>query len=237
MNERTGLLPAIGLTLHTSGLHLLTWRLTAMWQWGVLAFTLAINIGVAAIVEERMYTGALLSIYTLVCIGFMGAMHQALSFALGFSVPRRRYHLATAWSAVVQAYLYAVILTVLLAVEQVTGGWGVDLVFFGLPFLVAGNAVAQVVVYAGPLVLLSFVGMACGLVFKRWGAVGMYALTLGSVLVCGLATLALTRPGAPAAMGEWLTAQSVLVGWGVWPLVVAVGLGVWDHRIIRRVTP
>jgi hypothetical protein len=237
MNERAGLLPAIDRTLHTSRLHLLFLPSSWPYLFGVPAFALAVNVAIAALVDEPMYTGGILSLYGIVFVSFIGQMHQVLSFALGFSVPRRRYHLASAWVAVSQAYLFGIGLAALLAVERSTGGWGVDLVFFGLPFLAAGNPAGQVLVYAGPLVLVSFLGMAWGLVYKRWGVPGLYTSMALSLVAGAVATYLLTRPGAWTATGAWLTAQSPVILLGLWPLVLAAGLGVWDHVIIRRVTP
>jgi hypothetical protein len=52
-------------------------------------------------------------------------------------------------------------------VEGETGGWGVDLDFFRLPFLETGNPLTQMLVYAVPLLLFAATGTVWGAVVKR----------------------------------------------------------------------
>lgn len=88
-----------------------------------------------------------------------------------------------------------------------------------------------------PFVLLSFLGLAIGVVFKRWGQMGMYVLGMASaVLVGGLAVLA-TMLGWWAAMGRFIAAQSTAGLLAGYPLALAVLFAAAGYLLIRRATP
>jgi len=72
----------------------------------------------------------------------------------------------------------------LLLVERATDGWGVGLPFFG-GFWVMDNPILQVLVYVVPLLVLAFLGMAVGVMYKRFGSLGLYALIIGTILGFG----------------------------------------------------
>ena len=61
-----------------------------------------------------------------------------------------------------------------------------DLPFFGISFMDTGNVVTQTLVYAGPFVVTGGIAAVYGLVGKRWGANGVFAAVLLSVVVPGL---------------------------------------------------
>ncbi|MGH4026452.1 MAG: hypothetical protein ACRDRV_17895 [Pseudonocardiaceae bacterium] len=156
-----------------------------------------------------------------------------MSAIVRMSAVTKRYGRVTALDGV----SYGVVLYLLLQAEQATGGWGMSVNFYGLPFLLQDNPVLQVLVYAVPFLFLSFLGIAIGVVFKRWGQLGMYILGVASaLLVGGLAVLA-TMLGWWPAPGRFLadqTAFSLLAGY---PLALAVLIAAAGYLLIRHATP
>lgn len=214
------------------------WPAAVAWPWGILASAFAINLAIFAVVPEsdsgENTTGGLLSIYFVVAVAFLQFMTQFLPFLLGLGVTRKRFFGTIALAAVLQALVYGVALTGFKAIENATAGWGLDLSFFGIPFLVVDNPVLQVLVYAGPFLLMAFAGTMLGVVFTRWGTRGLYLLTLGGLFALGGAVFLLTwRRGWPA-FGDWFVDSSTLALFAGWPVVVAAVLAAVSFGIVRR---
>ena len=140
--------------------------------WGIMASSLAINIfiwGVADIAGQtngQGSTGGVASLYGTLCIVYMQAVPGRLPFAMGLSLIRRTFYLGTSLFAALQSLAYGVVLYALLLVERGTGGWGVGLRFFR-GFWVVDNPFLQVLIYAVPILVLAFLGVAVGVVYKR----------------------------------------------------------------------
>jgi len=133
-----------------------------------------------------------------------------LSLAMGLSLTRRVFYLGTALFAAIQSFAYGLVLYVLMLVERGTGGWGV-----GLPFL----------------------GMAVVVVYKRFGAVGLYALTIGAILGFGGLGVLITWQDSWTGVEGWFSQQStagLLVGW---PLLLGVLFAAAGYLGLRRVVP
>jgi hypothetical protein len=182
-------------------------------------------------------TGAILSIYLVMLIAHVQTITQAFPFAIGMSVTRRAFYSGTALLVTAQAVVFGIVLLVLGYIEQATGGWGVNVRMVALPFLVESNPFAQWLVYAVPFLTFSAVGVFAGVVFKRWGAIGVYVLGIGAVLVLGgLATLVTWQQWWPV-VGSFFTQQSTFALLTVYPFVLAVVLGGAGWAAIRRATP
>jgi hypothetical protein len=95
---------------------------------------------------------------------FISAITQLFPFAMGISATRRTFYAVVATYATGQALLFGLAMYLLSVVEGETGGWGVGLDFFRLPFLETGNPLTQTLVYAVPLLLFAATGTV-------WGAV------------------------------------------------------------------
>ena len=68
----------------------------------------------------------------------MLSIGRSLPFALALGVSRRSYYIGTALLAVALAAVYGLALTVLQVIERATGGWGVGLHFFRVPYILTG---------------------------------------------------------------------------------------------------
>jgi hypothetical protein len=221
---------------------------TVNWFW-IFAFplvlllvTFLLNVGIFAAIgdvapPEGRITGALLSIYIVMIPTHLQTMTQVFPFALGLSATRRSFYAATGLVVGAQSVLFGVLLLLLGRIETATGGWGVDLRFFGLPFLLQDGLLAQWLVYTVPFLALSAIGVFAGVVFKRWGQLGVYALTVGSgVALAGLAIVVTWQRWWPA-VGSFFTNQSTFALLAGYPLVIAIVLGGAGWLAIRRATP
>ncbi|TLW93316.1 hypothetical protein FFT09_07855 [Saccharomonospora piscinae] len=208
----------------------------------ILLMVLLFNIGIAYLVtdlggDDQMSTGALAALYITMLISHIQTMTQMFPFAVGLSVTRRAFFGATALVVVGQALAYGILLTLLKYVESATNGWGFDLTFFALPFLSQDNAVLQTLVYAAPLMLLSFFGVWLGIVFKRWGQYGVWALGIGlSAILVGLLFL-IHSQNWWGAVGRFFTEHSALALLAGYPALLALLFAGAGYLTTRRAVP
>jgi hypothetical protein len=221
---------------------------TVNWFW-IFAFppllllvVLVINLGLFAAIgdvtpPEGRTTGAVLSIYMVMLVAHLQTMTQVFPFALGLSVTRRAFYAGTGLVVGAQSVLFGALLLLMGRIETATGGWGINLKFFALPFVHQDNLLAQWLVYTVPFVALSSIGVFAGVVFKRWGQPGVYALTIGTSLVLAGAAIVVTWQRWWPSVGSFFTDQSIFSLLVVYPLVVAILLGFGGWLAIRRATP
>lgn len=208
----------------------------------VLALVLLANIvifgavGESAPPDDRV-TGALMSIYIVMLIAHVQTMTQVFSFTVGLSVTRRTFFGATALVIVGQSLAYGVLLYLLRLAEQVTGGWGLDLTFFALPFTTQNNPLFQILVYTVPFLFVSFIGVWVGIVFQRWGQPGIWALGIAvGVLVMALVALVTWQQWWPT-VGQFFEKQPTLALFAGYPLVLAAVLAAAGYLTTRRAVP
>jgi hypothetical protein len=210
--------------------------------WLVVGISFAINLAIWGLADidaqdGDSVTGGLASLYITVVVVFAQTLTQVFPFALGLSLSRRTYYLGTALAALGQALVFGLALTVLTAVENATNGWGVGLDFWAPGALDVGNPVLQLVVFTVPLLACCFLGIGIGVVFKRWGASGMYALLLTTLVVVGAAVVLLTWRKAWGDTWSWLTDRSVETMTIGLPAVLAVALAAITYRGLQRTVP
>jgi hypothetical protein len=211
--------------------------------WGIVASSFAINLAIWGVGDVAAQspgdgsTGGLLSLYITVVVVFIQAVTHMLPFAMGLSLSRRDFYLGSAAAAGVQAVGYGVALTVLTAFENATDGWGMRLHFWAPGPIDVGNPFLQFVVFTVPLVACAFLGMAIGVVFKRWGAPGLYVLTLATLLLGGLLAVWATWQSAWGDVFSWLGDRSVPSLTIAMPAVLALVLAGVTFMGIRRAVP
>ncbi|MCW0216071.1 MAG: hypothetical protein OJJ54_22205 [Pseudonocardia sp.] len=208
--------------------------------WVILGTAFVINLIIFALVPDTgdpKITGAIMSIYIFMLIAHLQSMTQVFPFALGLSVTRRDFFAGTSLLIVAQSVVQGILLTILLAVEEATGGWGMGLHFFGIPFLVQDNWFLQVLVYTVPFLFFSFVSIFAGTVFKRWGQFGMYVLSIGTVVLGGAAAVLITWQNAWGSIGRFFADSSPLALFAGYPAILAVLLAAVGYLALRRATP
>ncbi len=227
--------------LDVARVQLVAWPTAVGWPFGILAIAFAANLAIfgslGAEVTENSSTGGLLAIYIVFFVAYVQSVTQFFPFASALSVTRREFFAGTGLLALAQAFAFAAVLVVLRLVEDATGGWGMSLEFFAVPYLVHDNLLLQLVVYAVPFVVLAMVGMFLGVVYKRWGSNGMFALVLLSGALLGGWIAVTTWRSAWPAVGEWLTTTSPAAMVAGWPALVAVIVGGLAYLGLRRAEP
>ncbi|MGH3315210.1 MAG: hypothetical protein ACRDO0_03620 [Nocardioidaceae bacterium] len=222
-------------------MNLVGWPAAVAWPWGILLAAWAVNLviwyAIPASARDNSQTFGIISIYIVTMIAFITVITQLFPFAMGISATRKTFYAAVATYATGQALLFGLAMYLLSVVERATDGWGVDLDFFGLPFLDTGNPLTQMLVYAVPLLLFATTGTVWGAVVKRWGNNGTMGLLLVSVLGVGGLVAWLTWQQQWGAFAGWFADQSasaLFIGWPLLPVVLLLGGG---YVILRRTVP
>ncbi|SNS87119.1 hypothetical protein SAMN04488107_4089 [Geodermatophilus saharensis] len=228
--------------LAAARLHLMNPVLTVGIPWGIALLSFCVNLALWATVgvgEESpgATTGGVASLYITVLVVFVQSVTQIMPFAMGMSLSRRTFYLGTALAAVGVALAYGAVLAVLAAVEGATGGWGVGLSFWAPGRLDVDNAALQVLVSGAPLLAAAFLGVAIGVVVKRWGPTGLWSLVVGAILFFGGLAILVSWQRAWGDVGSWLVAQSVVTLAVAIPLVVVLVTAALAFAGLRRVVP
>jgi hypothetical protein len=204
--------------------------------WAILAFTFVVNLIISAAIPQRQsYTGALASIYIILC--FFGAMiiSRSLPFGLALGMSRRSFYTGTALLAVTVAAVYGLALTVLQAIERATGGWGVAMHYFRVPYILAGPWYLTWLTSFVGLALLSVYGMWFGIVYRRWNLTGLLAFVAAQVTVLLAAALIITWAHAWPGVGRFFTSLTAAGLTGLLA-VLAAALLAGGYATIRRAT-
>lgn len=207
--------------------------------WGVLLSAFLVNLLVFGLIPdtgELRITGALASIYVFVFVAFLITMTQVFPFALGLSVTRKDFFAGTSLLIVLQSLGFGIVLTILLAIEQATDGWGLRLHFMGVPFLLTGNWFTQVIVYAAPFLLVSYASVFFGTVYKRWNQAGMWVLSIGGILLVGGGAALITWLGLWPAIGRFFTRTPIMLLIAGYPTLLAALAAGASFLILRRAT-
>lgn len=211
--------------------------------WMVVGAAFLINLLIFGLIRANTadgdpgVTGALAALYFAAGIAHLQTTTQTFPFALSLGITRRNFYLGAGLVLLAETIVHSVLLTVMLAIERSTGGWGLDLRFFGPEFVVQSNPLAQVAAYGGPLLALGFIGMMVGTLFKRWGQIGVYAAAIGTTLVLGGLVVLVTWQQWWGAVGTFFTTTPTMLLLAVYPLVIAVLAGIGGYLLVRRATP
>ena len=226
--------------IRATRLYLIAWPGTVAGPWAILLSAFVINLMIFAALRGHVdspFTGGLASVYIMVMLVFVQAMGRQFSFALGFSLTRRTYYLATIVFSIAQALVFAVALYLLRLLENATDGWGVNLPFYGVRGTAIDNPLGQIAAYAAPFILLAALGTLVGAIYSRWGSRGLFVAGILTILGGGLAAALVTYWRVWADIGAWFTDQSRLALLAGWPVVLAVAVSSGAYLIIRRATP
>jgi hypothetical protein len=204
--------------------------------WGIMAFSFLVNVVIAAAVPDQpIHTGGLATIYVFLLVCGAASMTRALPFGLMLGVSRRSYYLGTALLIAALGVVYGIGLTVLQEIERVSGGWGVSLHFFRVPWIMDGPWYLTWLTSFVLLVLFFLYGMWYGLVYRRWGLLGLVTFIAAQVLVALAVVVAVSLTHDWDAFGQFFTTltEPALVGILA---AVAAALGLGGFSTIRRVT-
>jgi hypothetical protein len=218
--------------------HMVDRLLYLAWPWGILAFSFMVNLVIAALApagQAGNYTGGLVSIYCFLLVCGALSMTKMLPFGLMMGVSRRAYYLGTALLVAVLGVAYGLALTVLQAAERATGGWGVSLHFFRVPWIMNGPWYQTWATSLVLLVLFFLYGMWYGLVYRRWSLPGLVTFIAAQVLVALAAVVAVSLTHDWAAVGHFFSTAGAPALTGVLA-AVALAMGLGGFSTMRRVT-
>jgi hypothetical protein len=221
--------------------------------WMVMGFAFAVNViifatnpasqhtvatanGLVSVAStDGRYTGALSSFFIMFLVLGLVGISRSLPFGLALGVSRRSYYAGTALLAVALAAADGLALTGLQAIERATGGWGVHMGFFRVPYLLNGPWYLTWLTSFVGLALLFVYGMWFGIVWRRWNLAGTLAFIAAQVTVLLGAALAVTWAHGWAGVGHFFTGLTAAGLTGLLA-VLAVALLAGGTATIRRAT-
>ncbi|MDO3646615.1 ABC transporter permease [Nocardia mangyaensis] len=228
----------IARALSVARIHAVAWPMLIAWPLGVLALAFAIPWAIFFLVDtdESNFTGSVSALLGLTLAFYLGAMTQTFPFALGMSVTRRDYYAATLLVAAAQVIGFGTLLTVLAIIENATGGWGVELVMFGVPGYFTSSWLLQFGTNLAIVALVAGAGLLIGAIYQRWRVVGFNILAVTVVLTGGIAAIVITWQRWWPELGRWFVETPRVVPMVVVPAAVALAclLGTW--QVMRRAT-
>jgi hypothetical protein len=206
--------------------------------WGIMAFSFLVNIGVALAVPtgpRGIYTGGLVSLYVFMLICGSLSMTRSLPFGLMMGISRRTYYAGTALLVLTLGVVYGLGLTLLQVVERATDGWGLNLHYFRIPWIMDGPWYETWLTSFVLLVAFVLYGMWYGLVFRRWSVPGLVTFVAAQIVVALLAVVAVSATHSWSGVGHFFTTVTALALTGVLA-VVALAMGFGGLTTVRRVT-
>lgn len=174
-------------------------------------------------------------LWYFVAVGVM-AFAYTFPFSQAMSVTRREYFLGTLLTAALTSGILSVIFVVGGSIELATDGWGINGMFFYIPWVWDQGAAAAGLSYFVLAMLLFILGMWCAILYKRFGTIVLVTVLVGiGVLLVGAMWL-VGRLDAWGAVGEWISVNGVL-GLTLVGVAVAAVLTVISYLTLRRTTP
>jgi hypothetical protein len=206
--------------------------------WGIMAFSFLVNIGVALAVptsSRGIYTGGLVSLYVFMLLCGSLSMTRSLPFGLMMGISRRTYYAGTALLVLTLGVVYGLGLTLLQVVERATDGWGLNLHYFRIPWIMDGPWYETWLTSFVLLVAFVLYGMWYGLVFRRWSVPGLVTFVAAQIVVALLAVVAVSATHSWSGVGHFFTTVTALALTGVLA-VIALAMGFGGLTTVRRVT-
>ena len=187
-------------------------------------------------VDGFSYSGAAMYIFVYMMVVAVQTVNLTFPFAQGYGVTRRDFYLGTSLTFVLLAAMYSVGLTILAAIEEATGGWGLDGRMFTAIYFGDGAWYERLWIYFTAFLFFFFVGAVAAAIFVRWRANGIIAFFIGvGLLLIGLAAL-FTYTGTWPQFGAFFATAGWL-GSYTWSLVVTVLAAIAGFFVLRRATP
>lgn len=191
------------------------------WAWaafGFVADVVIIQLTPAGHTSHR-WVGGLVAVFIVVFVLGVQAVARALPFGLALGVSRRTYFLGATALAVALGACYGLVLAIGQAVERATGGWGMNMGYFRVPYILDGSWYLSWLTASITFVLMFAYGMWYGLVYRRAGLIGTAVFGAAQVSVLALAAIIATWVHGWAGLGHFF---ATITATGV-TAVLAVG--------------
>lgn len=202
--------------------------------WAILAFVFLINLVITEAQGGPNPTKALVVIYLF--FFYLGILSTggSLPFGLALGASRRSYYTGTLLLAVALAAADGLGLALLQVAERATHGWGVALHFFRVSYILAGPWYLTWLTSFVGLTLLFVYGLWYGIIYRRWGRVGLVAFIVGQVALIRVWIVVADRGHNWGGAGFSFTPSAVELTamFGVLALVLLIG----GFALIRQVS-
>jgi hypothetical protein len=233
--------------------HLVVPWLPLALPWAILTFSFVVNLLIFAFLPTSYHqvltshglvrvanpshndTGGLASLYIFILVIGVNSIGRSLPFGLSLGVSRRSFYAGTAAFGVALAAADGLLLTALQAIERATGGWGVSMHFFRIPYLLDGPWYLTWLTSFVALALMYVWGMWFGIVYRRWNLFGSATFVVVQVAVVVAAVLIAVWTDAWSSVGHFFTGLTAAGLTGVLALL-AVLLLAGGQATIRRAT-
>ncbi len=178
--------------------------------WAILAISFTVNLVIFSFVPQvpnatPNYTGGVASIYLFFLVIGINSIGRSLPFGLALGVSRRSFYTGTALLGVAVAFVDGLALTVLQAIERATDGWGANMHFFQVPYILDGPWYLTWLTSFVGLALLWVWGMWFGIVYRRWNLFGSVAFIAAQATVLLVAVLLVVWADAWSGVGHFFT--------------------------------
>lgn len=219
--------------------------------WGILTFSFLVSLVPYAIIPaghhtvltahgsvsvlDTRYTGASSSFFLYFLVLGIQSIGRSLPFGLTLGISRRTYFTGTALLAAALAFVDGLALAILQAIERATGGWGVQMGFFRVAFVLNGPWYLTWLTSFVGLTLLFVYGMWFGIVYRRWGALGTIAFIAAQVTVALGAVVIVSWAHGWTGVSHFFTGLTAAGLTGLLA-VLAAALLAGGHATIRRAT-
>ena len=183
--------------------------------------------------KTPFYPGGLITICVIMFVGGIMSLTDTFPFALGFGVRRTDYVLGTTVMAVEVSAVTAVLWLLCSLLEIVTGGWGIELHYFHLPYFNDGSLIEPFWVYFVALASMYFLGFVISSIYQRFGRVGTLIFVLTVFLLMSLFSLVWTYLRWWGAFFAWFSQFTAFeLALGLLPLTALYLLA--SYLLLRR---
>jgi hypothetical protein len=182
--------------------------------WAVLGFAFAVDVVVLELTPAghsgHRDVGGLAAIFLVLFVLGLQSVAKSLPFGLALGVSRRSFYLGTALLALALAAVYGLALALGQVIERSSGGWGLTMHFFRVPYILQGPWYLTWLTAFVALALLFIYGMWFGLVFRRWNIIGVISFAAGQISVLLVGAVAATWAHGWPTIGHFFTSISAL---------------------------
>lgn len=207
------------------------------WGWAVFGFVLDVVIlGLTPAGDsDHRWVGGLAAVFIVMFSAGVQSAARALPFAVALGVSRRVYFLGVSSLALGLAVCFGFAVAVGQIAERATGGWGMHMAYFRVPYLLDGAWYQSWLTAATAFALLFLWGMWYGLIHRRAGLTGTMIFGGAQLGALALAAVVATWVHGWTGIGHFFTALTATGFTGVLAVVVALMLA-GGFATIRRVT-
>jgi hypothetical protein len=207
------------------------------WAWAAFGFILDVvilRLTPAGHTDHR-WVGGLAAVFLVVSVVGVQSVARALPFALTLGVSRRTYFLGVTSLALALAVCFGLVLAVGQTIERATGGWGMNMAYFRIPYLLDGPWYLSWLTATTTFVLLFVYGMWYGLIYRRAGLPGTAIFGATQLGALALAAIIATWMHGWTDIGHFFTTITATGVTGVLGAAVVVMLA-GGFATIRRLT-